>query len=149
MTRALHALVNSSTNSQTGGKKPSNFLRRGISLALIALLTTGCSKAVEIPRTDYDAASQDPKARFRVEMIDGTIHEATHYSLTDSTIVVEKVHKASDFRYRADKTTVVAARAGIASISKYETAHGRSFVALSTAFLVILFFATFEGIPSS
>ena len=101
-------------------------------------MTAGCSNAVEIPRADYEAASHDEKTRYRVLMLDGTSHDVQHFSLTDSTIVMEKQYPR-DFRHKQTTETIVLPRSNVESISKYELARGKSFLALSGSFLAIMF----------
>ena len=70
-------------------------------------------------------------------MADGTSHNVVHYSLTDSTIVMEK----STPTYSPHKTieeTIVAPRGDVESISRYELARAQSFVAMSATFLFLM-----------
>lgn len=95
----------------------------------------GCSKAVEIPRADYEMASKDPKGRYRVKLVDGASHYVEHYTLTDSTIVMVKLNP-NDAYHKQRRETIMAPRADVASIAKYELARGQSFVVLSSAFVL-------------
>jgi hypothetical protein len=112
-------------------------LKRLVIWILCATMLAGCSKAVELPSTEYDAASQDARARFRIQMTDGTSHNVDHFSLTDSTIVMEK-RNPPDFRHKQTTETIVASREEVASIAKYELARERSFFALSGTFVAIM-----------
>ena len=70
-------------------------------------------------------------------MADGTSHNVVHYSLTDSTIVMEKSTPTYS-PHKQINETIVAPREDVASISKYELARGQSFVALSGTFLFVM-----------
>ncbi|HEU4928702.1 MAG TPA: hypothetical protein VFU38_02645 [Candidatus Krumholzibacteria bacterium] len=111
--------------------------RRLIACLLVLAIATGCSKAVEIPRVDYDAASQESRTRFRIDMADGTSHNVVHFSLTDSTIVMEKSTPTYS-PHKQINETIVARRQDVAAISKYELARGQSFFALSGTFLFVM-----------
>ncbi len=117
-TRALRLLVNSSTNSRSGGKKLSTSARRGLALVLIAFLMTGCTKAVEIPPADIDKPEYRWPGSYRIRV---TTHEeflVRKFSTTDSTIVVEQL-LSTDERYGSAKQPlpIVIPRANVASIA--------------------------------
>ena len=136
-TRALRALVNSSTNSQTGGKKPSTDDRRGLSFVLIAFLMTGCSKAVVIPPGEIESASREEHGNYRIQMADDSYYLVRRFTVTDSTVVIEKLNGA-DSRYRSTIVPIVVARSDVQSISKLETRHGASFAVVATVGVLVI-----------
>ncbi len=109
--------------------------KRGVSLILVAFLMTGCSKAMEIPRAEYDAASRD-KARFKIKTVDGGAYDVASYTMTDSTIVAT-IYQSSDFRTRPTEVVEIPI-SSVATLSKYELARGPSFFLLAGGFIVIM-----------
>ncbi len=125
-------------------------LRRLICVVLIAGMTTGCSKAVEIPRDQFEAAAGEESARYRVEMTDGSQYTVERFSLTDSTVVIEELGP-SDERYKRAVLPIVLPLGDLEAIARYEFDKDRSFFALVGAGVValaIIFLATFE-LPSN
>ncbi len=117
-----------------------------VAVIMSALMLMGCSKVVEIPRADYEAASQDSRARYHIQMADGTSHNnVVHFTLTDSTIVMEKSSPTYS-PHKQINETVFASRDSVKSISKYELARGQSFVALSGTFLFVMMIASLQSI---
>ena len=97
-------------------------MRRAAALALIAVVVTGCSKAVEIPRADID----DPKYRepgsYRIRTEGWNEYLVSRFSVTDSTIVIEGLLPSDErFRTGRNELPISVPRGEIASISQLET----------------------------
>jgi hypothetical protein len=125
-------------------------LRRAVGTACIFLALAGCSKPVEIPRDQFDAAAKEEKSYFRIQMADDSHYVVRRFALTDSTLVIEKLHQA-DERYNRTELPIVVPRADVASIAKYGLDKDRTFwalVGLSATVLAILFVATGFEMPS-
>jgi hypothetical protein len=115
-------------------------------LVCLALIASGCSKAVQIPSDQVDAAAREESGRYRIQMVDGSYYTVERFSLTDSTIVIEKLGP-SDARYKRIALPIDVPLADVESVSKYELDHDRTFFALVGAGVVALaiaFVATFE-----
>jgi len=92
-----------------------------VSCVLIALMATGCARAVLVPREDYDRASQERGKTHRVDMQDGSYYLARRFVVTDSTVVVEELYP-SDKRYGPHVTMPISlTMQDVASISRVET----------------------------
>jgi hypothetical protein len=73
-----------------------------IALVLVALLLTGCSKAVVIPREDLTRTEYRKVGDYRIKMHGWNEYHARRFSLTDSTVVIEELKKSDD-RYELKK----------------------------------------------
>ncbi len=83
-------------------------------------------------------------------MADDSHYVVRRFALTDSTLVIEKLHQ-TDERYNRTELPIVVPRADVESISKYELDKDRTFWALvgaSATVLVILFVTTGLENPS-
>lgn len=120
--------------------------KRAIGLLLIAFMVTGCSTAVEVPREQIESGTRRDDGIYRIRTVDKAKYDARVFSLTDSTLVIEKLN-ATDARYKKAELPIVLVRDDVVSISKYELARGRSFFALSGAFLLIMAIITFLTFP--
>ena len=123
-------------------------LRRSIALILLVFMAAGCSKPVEIPRDQFEAATREEHARYRIQMVDGSYYTVERFSLTDSTVVVEKLNP-TDARYKRTALPIVVPLGAVESISRYELDKDKSFFALVGAgvvALIVVFIATFGSI---
>jgi hypothetical protein len=112
-------------------------LRRSIALILIVFMAAGCSKPVEIPHDQFESAAREEHARHRIQKIDGSHYTVERFSLTDSTVVIEKLNR-TDARYKRTALPIVVPLSDVESISKYELDKDRSFFALVGAGAVAL-----------
>lgn len=112
-----------------------------MTLLLIAFMATGCSKAVEIPRDQFEPPASEGKGVHRICMVDKSSYEARAFSMTDSTIVIETLNP-TDSRYKRVELPIVLPLSEVESISKYELDRGRSFFLLAGSFIVIMFVIT-------
>lgn len=69
-------------------------VRRVIAVAGYVLYLSGCSRAVEVPRGQFDAASRHQDADHRVSTTGGEVFLASKFAMTDSTLVIEKLSPA-------------------------------------------------------
>jgi hypothetical protein len=89
-------------------------------LVIGALVGSGCSRAVVVPREDYDRAASDSGIH-RVDMHDGSYYLVLRFAMTDSAVVVRKLY-ASDPRFnRHPRLPISLARQDVVSISRVET----------------------------
>ena len=138
--------ISSATGSMRCDMGPA--LRRSIALILIVFMAAGCSKPVEIPRDQFEAATREEHARHRIQMVDGSYYTVQRFSLTDSTVVVEKLNP-TDPMYKRTALPIVVPLGDVESISKYELDKDKSFFALVGAgavALVFIFIATFGSV---
>ncbi|HEU4928701.1 MAG TPA: hypothetical protein VFU38_02640, partial [Candidatus Krumholzibacteria bacterium] len=80
-------------------------VRPYIALLMIILTATGCSKAVEIPRTDIDDVKYREPGSYRIRLRGREEYLAKRFSVTDSTIVIEEL-MTSDERYRLERASM-------------------------------------------
>jgi hypothetical protein len=85
-------------------------------------MSTGCSKAVEIPRADIDDPKYREEASYRIRLEGREEYLANRFSVTDSTVVVEELLPA-DERYRLERTTlpITIPISQVSSIAQLET----------------------------
>jgi len=76
--------------------------RRAVCVALIALMATGCTKAVEIPRADIDDAKYREPGSYRIRLHGRQEYLVRRFSVTDSTVVVEEL-MPGDERFRTGR----------------------------------------------
>jgi hypothetical protein len=69
---------------------------------MIGLVLSGCSKAVVIPREDLAKDKYRQVGDYRVKLHGWNEYHARRFSMTDSTLVIEKL-KASDDQYQLKK----------------------------------------------
>jgi len=119
--RGHGALVNPSTNSQTGGKQSSTRFcpppKRAIACLLIAFTAAGCSKAVEIPREEIQKPEYRKSGSYVIRLKSDQEYHARRFSVTDSTIVIEEVTSADKLHGAALTVPFAISRSEIASIA--------------------------------
>ena len=115
--------------------------RQAVSLVLIALLVTGCSRAVEIPREQIDDPVYQHPGSYRIRLDGQEEYLVRRFSVTDSTVVIQELHP-SDERYRFGRKDlpVTVPRAAVSSISRMETKHGLTFAVITLSVLAIALF---------
>lgn len=112
-------------------------MRRAIALVLTALMSTGCSKAIEIPRDQFEAASRDDSMRHRIELVDGTRYAVVRFSVTDSTLVIEELHR-TDERRKKTALPLTIPIADVKSIDAIDIHEGRTFLLAATIVTVVV-----------
>lgn len=65
-------------------------LRRTVAVLLCVLTVSGCSRAVNIPREEFAASAPNGPGEYRVRTVRGDEYIAERFSVTDSTLVIEK-----------------------------------------------------------
>ena len=65
-------------------------LRRTVAVLLCVLTVSGCSRAVSIPREEFAAPASAGPGEYRVRTVRGDEYIAERFSVTDSTLVIEK-----------------------------------------------------------
>lgn len=69
---------------------------RPIVCIVTAFLLTGCSSTKQVPREEFEAVSQLPNRIYDVRTNDGSLYVARHYSVSDSTLVINELHKKDE-----------------------------------------------------
>ena len=65
-------------------------MRRAVALVLIALMATGCSRAVEIPLDQLGEAEWRKPGTYRLSLVRGDEYYARRLSVADSNVIVEE-----------------------------------------------------------
>ena len=103
---------------------------------LSVLVLIGCSKAVELPR-DQIANQPESHIGYRIQMVDGSRYSAKRYSVTDSTLVIEKLNP-SDSRYKKVSVPIALPITSVQSVSKLELKEGASFAVVATFGVIMI-----------
>lgn len=119
------------------GRDIRHSLRRSIALILIVFMAAGCSTAVEVPREQIESGTRRDDGIYSIRTVDNEKYAVRSFSMTDSTLVIEKLN-ATDARYKKAELPIILARDHVRAISKYELARGRSFFLLAGSFLLIM-----------
>jgi hypothetical protein len=100
-------------------------------LLCIGLASTGCSRAVEIPRADVEKPEYREPGAYRIYLKDQNEYIVRQFSATDSTVVIEELH-GSDKRLGDVTLPIVIPMTDIESVARLETHQGKTlgFVAL-------------------
>ncbi len=117
----------------------SSELRRAVAVILAVSLFAACTKAVDIPRDDFESAAKAESAHHRIELKDGSEYIVNEFSLTDSTMVIEKLN-GGDLRYNEAKLPIVLPIGDVESVSRLETRKGPTTAILVSAAVVIVGF---------
>jgi hypothetical protein len=115
----------------------SRTLRRAVALALAAVTLAGCTKTVEVPRDQFQAAAATD-VNHRIDLTDGTYYIVGQFSVTDSALVIEKLN-GGDLRYGETKLPITLSFGEIESISRLEAKKGPLIAILVTGAVVIGF----------
>lgn len=121
----------------SAGRHVRHALRCSIVLILIVVMATGCSTTVEVPREQIESGTRRDDGIYRIRTVDKEKYDVRIFSMTDSTLVIEKLN-ATDARYKKAELPIVLARDNVSAVSKYELARGRSFFALAGSFLFVM-----------
>lgn len=106
----------------------------------------GCSEAVEIPREQI-ANQPENHIGYRIYMVDGSHYSAKRYSVTDSTLVIEKLNPA-DVRHKKVAVPIVLPLADVQSVSKLELKEGTSFAFAATLGVIVIMLMNPPKLPA-
>ena len=124
----------------------SQSIRRVVASAVALLVvTSGCTKTVEIPWPQYEAASADTSSTYRIRMTTNHEYVVRRFSVADSTLVISELGP-SDANYRLAKVPITVPMKDVESIAKVE---GRAVVPLivlgTVAVTIAVLYAMFGG----
>lgn len=75
-------------------------VRRSLTVILVVtLIVAGCTKAVDVPREQFEATSHAPTGLHTIRTTDGSVYTVLRFSVTDSTLVIQSLDQ-SDGRYK-------------------------------------------------
>lgn len=94
--------------------------RRAVSLLLIALVATGCTRTVDIPLAQLEGAAPEHKGKYRIWMVDSSLFVPSEFTAIDSTIVITKLSR-DDERYGRAELPMALALREVRTIEKFET----------------------------
>jgi hypothetical protein len=118
------------------------FGRGVVALLLIGSMVTGCTRAVEVPREQFESTSQAHNVSHRITMTDGSRYVIKQFTVTDSTITIVELNQA-DERYKHVALPMFLRRADVKSIERMELDPGKSFfvvvpIGLAVIWIVVL-----------
>jgi hypothetical protein len=97
------------------------FVRRPLALVLIALLVTGCSHAVPIPRAEWSPEPAVAPGAYRVRLHGRVEYLVRHYAITDSTVVINELMPSDErFPHGRESLPIAIPLARVESISRME-----------------------------
>ena len=111
-------------------------MRRVVALLIIALTATGCTRAVDVPLYQFEAASQSHESH-RFTMKDNTQYVVDQFAISDSTVTIMKWNLA-DTRYKHVELPVVLNRQDVKFVEKLELDQGKSFYVVAPIGLAVL-----------
>lgn len=119
-------------------------MRSRISIVLIvSMVVAACTKTVELPRNEFEAASHDASASHRIRTADNNEFVAEAFTVTDSTVVIVRLAPA-DLRYRTgDRAPIVLKLQDVESIKRLESSQVPALVAILIVFGLIILVSTF------
>jgi hypothetical protein len=128
--------ISSATGSMRRDMLPA--LRRSIALVLIIFMAAGCSKAVEIQRSEIGEPAYREAGSYRIRLQGHNEYLARRFSVTDSTIVVEEL-LPSDERYRLERVDlpIVIPLSAVEYVSRLQTNVGATIGIVTVAGLLI------------
>jgi hypothetical protein len=122
-------------------------LGRGVvALLLIGSMVTGCTQAVEVPREQFESASQAHNVSHRITMTGGSRYAVKRFSLTDSTVTIAELNPA-DERYKHVELPIVMRREDMKSIERLELDPGKSFFVVLPIGLAIIWIVVLSTSP--
>jgi hypothetical protein len=118
--------------------RATRYLKRALSILLVALTATGCSKAVEIPRADIDNPKYHEPASYRIRMKGWEEYLVKRFTVTDSTIVIEEL-MPSDERYRFKRSSlpIEVPRDDVTSIAEIQAQEKTTFAVVAVTAIAI------------
>jgi hypothetical protein len=111
-------------------------LRRATALVLVVLTMASCSRAVEVPRDQFEAAAGEENAH-RIQLADGSHFMAQRFAVTDSTIVIEELHRTDERRKKVTLPIVVPIN-DIRSIETIDFLEGRTILVAASVITVVV-----------
>src|SRR5262245_37664798 len=127
---------------------PSSPLQRAVALVIAAMIVTGCSKAIEVPRDQFEATATRKHANHRINLVDGSRYSVKQFAVTDSTIIIEKLNPA-DSRYNEAKMPIVLPISDVESISRLDLREGLSFAIVATAGVMLILLMNPPDFPAT
>jgi hypothetical protein len=122
-------------------------LGRGVvALLLIGSMATACTRAVEVPREQFESTSQAHNVSHRITMTDGSRYVIKQFTVTDSTITIVELNQA-DERYKHVALPMFLRRADVKSIERMELDPGKSFFLVAPIGLAILLVVDWANSP--
>ena len=104
-----------------------------------ALFMGGCSKYVEIPRSELETAP-DRKDGYRVILTDGTHYTALKFTTNEEVLVITQL-SPKDPQYRKVPLPIVILWSDVESVSDYQKREGWAAAIAAATFVVIFFVA--------
>ena len=111
-------------------------MRRVVTLLIIALTATGCTRAVDVPLYQFEAEAQSHESH-RFTMKDNTQYVVDQFAVSDSTVTIMKWNLA-DTRYKHVELPVVLNRRDVKFVEKLELDQGKSFYVVAPIGLAVL-----------
>jgi len=111
-------------------------MRRVVTLLIIALTATGCTRAVDVPLYQFEAEAQSHESH-RFTMKDNTQYVVDQFAVSDSTVTIMKWNLA-DTRYKHVELPVVLNRQDVKFVEKLELDQGKSFLAVAPLGVTLL-----------
>lgn len=129
-------------------------MRRAVALIVTAFMATGCSKTVEIPRSEIDEPQHREAGSYRIRVKTGEEFWAKRYSTTDSTIVVEELLPPNELRGTVVVVLpLVIKRSDVESIARTRSSAGLAIgvvIFAGVAFLIMFSITKpFDGLGST
>lgn len=114
-------------------------------LLMVLMVFSACTKTIEIPRNEFEAASQDASASHRIRTADNNEFVAEAFTVTDSTVVILRLSPA-DTRYRTgDRVPIVLNLQDVESIKRLHSSETPAIVAILFVFAMIYLATSFDG----
>ena len=113
------------------------FIRRtGVVLIAALLATSGCTKAVDVPRDRFEMAGATPETTHRIRMKGNAEYTARWFSVTDSTLVITELSPA-DPNYRLLRPPIILPLDDVESVSRLESNDVVPIVIVGSVFVLL------------
>lgn len=97
-------------------------LYRRIAVLMIAVMVSGCSKAVDIPREDIDDAKYREPGSYRIRLKGWDEYLVKRFTTTDSSVVIEELLPSDErFRMGREELPQEISLSQVSSVSRMET----------------------------
>jgi hypothetical protein len=117
-------------------REPLGMLHHVAVFTLLVFVASGCTKAVDVPRERFEAASRDPSKTHRVRMESNAEYVVRHFSLTDSTLVIHELSPA-DANYRLSLVPIRLPLADVQSVERVESNNVLPVVVIGGIFVML------------
>ena len=112
----------------------------------VALIATGCSKAVEIPRSEIANEEYREPGSYRIRMKGWEEYLVTRFSVTDSTVVIEELSPSDErFRFQRESLPMTLPLSEVSSISRKETREKTMFLIVTLSAVAVATFISWLG----